>query len=91
VPGSNLSIELIEFRGVDRQRVQGRIQDPGSTRLHLRVRDLDAAIRAVVGAGGAVVSSGGAAVELSAGRGAPIRGAMVRAPNNLFLVLIASS
>lgn len=90
VPGSNLSIELIEFRGVDRQRVLGRVQDPGSTRLQLRVRDLDAAIRAVVDAGGAVVSSGGGPVELTAGRGAPIRGAMVRDLNNLFLVLIAA-
>jgi len=90
VPGSNLSIELIEFRGVDRQRVQGRIQDPGSTRLQLRVRDLDAAITAVVAGGGAVISTNAAPVELPAGRGAPIRGAMVRDPNNLFLVLIAT-
>jgi catechol 2,3-dioxygenase-like lactoylglutathione lyase family enzyme len=91
VPGSNLSIELIEFRGMDRQRIQGRIQDPGSTRLQLRVRDLDAAIRALVDAGGAVVSTGGAPVELAAGRGATIRGAMVRDPNNLFLVVIAAN
>lgn len=91
VRGSNLSIELIEFRGVDRRGVQGRIQDPGSTRLQLRVRDLDAAIRAFVDAGGAVVSSGGAPVELPAGRGGTIRAAMVRDPNNLFLVLIAGS
>jgi len=91
VPGSDLSIELIEFRLVERQRVQGRIQDPGSTRLQLRVRDLDAAIRAVVDAGGAVVSSGGAPVELPAGRGGTIRAAMVRDPNDLFLVLIPGS
>jgi catechol 2,3-dioxygenase-like lactoylglutathione lyase family enzyme len=87
VPGSNLSIELIEFRGIERQHVQGRIQDPGSTRLQLRVRDLDSAIRAVVDAGGAVVSSGGTPVELPAGRGGTIRVATVRDPNNLFLVL----
>ena len=91
VPGSNLSIELIEFRGMARQHVQGRIQDPGSTRLHLRVRDLDAASRAVVDAGGAVVSSGGMPVELPADRGATIRAAMVRDPNNLFLVLSAGT
>jgi len=91
VPGSNLSIELIEFRGIARQYVQGRIQDPGSTRLQLQVRDLDGAIRAVVDAGGAVVSSGGAPVELPAGRGATIRAAMVRDPDNLFLVLFAGT
>jgi catechol 2,3-dioxygenase-like lactoylglutathione lyase family enzyme len=89
VPGSNLSMELIEFRGIERLHVQGRIQDPGSTRLQLQVRDLDAAIRAVVDAGGEVVSSGGAPVDMPAGRGATIRSAMVRDPNNLFLVLTA--
>jgi catechol 2,3-dioxygenase-like lactoylglutathione lyase family enzyme len=91
VPGSNLSIELIEFRGMARQHVEGRIQDPGSTRLQLQVRDLDGAIRAVVDAGGAVVSSGGAPVELPAGRGATMRAAMVRDPNNLFLVLFVGN
>lgn len=89
VPGSKLSLELIEFRGIERQRVTGRIQDPGSTRLQLQVRDLDAAVRAIVGAGGAVVSIGGAPLELPAGGGPRLRGAMVRDPNNLFLVLIA--
>ena len=86
VPGSKLSIELIEFRGIERQRVAGRIQDPGSTRLQLQVRDLDAAVRAVVAAGGAIVSTGGAPVDLSAGGGATLRRAMVRDPDNLFLV-----
>jgi catechol 2,3-dioxygenase-like lactoylglutathione lyase family enzyme len=91
VPTSNLSIELIEFRGVAREHVQGRIQDPGSTRLQLRVRDLDAAIRAIVDAGGAAVSTRGLPVELPSGRGAPLRAAIVRDPNNLFLVLIAGT
>jgi catechol 2,3-dioxygenase-like lactoylglutathione lyase family enzyme len=86
VPGSKLSIELIEFRGIDRQRMAGRIQDPGSTRLLLQVRDVDAAVRAVVDAGGAVVSTDGAPVELPAGGGAMLRSAMVRDPDNLFLV-----
>jgi catechol 2,3-dioxygenase-like lactoylglutathione lyase family enzyme len=88
VPGSNLPIDLIEFRDIDRKTVQGRIQDPGSTRLQLQVRDLDAAIQAIVEAGGAVVSTGGAPVELPGGRGATIRAAIVRDPSNLFLVLI---
>jgi len=89
VPGSNLSVELIEFRGIERKRVAGRIQDPGSTRLQLQVRDVDAAVRAVVDAGGAVVSTGGAPLELPAGRGAALRGALVRDPDNLFLLFFA--
>jgi catechol 2,3-dioxygenase-like lactoylglutathione lyase family enzyme len=90
VPGSNLKIAFMEFKGIDRRRARATIQDPGSTRLQLQVRDLDAAIKAVVAAGGQIVSSGGVPVELPAGRGAPIRAAIVRDPNNLFLVLIGA-
>jgi predicted enzyme related to lactoylglutathione lyase len=90
VPGSGLIVQFIEFKGVERHMIQGAIQDPGSTRMQLQVRDLDAAIRAVTSAGGAVVTTGGAAVELPAGRGAAVRAAIVRDPDNLFLVLIES-
>ncbi len=89
VPGTKLSMELIEFRGVERQHVDGRIQDPGSTRLQLQVRDLDAAVRAVVNTGGAVVSTGAVPLELPGGGDATVRGAMVRDPDNLFLVFVA--
>jgi catechol 2,3-dioxygenase-like lactoylglutathione lyase family enzyme len=88
VPTSGLFLQFIEFNGVDRKNVRGDIQDPGSTRIQLQVRDLDAAMKAVVSAGGRVVSSGEMPVTLPAGRGAPIRAAIVRDPDNLFLVLI---
>jgi len=90
VPGSGLVIEFVQFTARTRT-VAGRIQDPGSTRLQLQVRDLDAAIKAVVAAGGQVVSTGGMPVELPGGRGAAIRAAIVRDPDNLFLVLIQSA
>ena len=90
VPGSPVVLELMEFTGIDRRTVNGSIQDPGSTRMQLQVRDLNAAIGAVVRAGGSVISTGGKPVELPAGRGAAIKVAMVRAPDNLFLVLIES-
>ena len=90
VPASGLFLQFIEFKDVDRRTVRGDIQDPGSTRMQLQVKDLDAAIKAVVGAGGLVVSSGEMPVLLPAGRGAPIRAAVVRDPDNLFLVLIES-
>jgi predicted enzyme related to lactoylglutathione lyase len=60
-------------------------------RLQLQVRDLDAAIQAVVRAGGRVVSSGGQPVELPAGRGHAIKAAIVQDPDNLFLVLIQAA
>jgi len=88
VPGSPVVLELMEVTGIDRRTVNGSIQDPGSTRMQLQVRDLEAAIQAVVRAGGSVISTGGKPVELPAGRGAAIRAAMVRDPDNFFLVLI---
>ena len=90
VPNSDLVIEFVTFGSASRS-VSGRIQDPGSTRLQLQVRDLDAAVQAVVKAGGRVVSTGGRPVELPAGRGAPIRAAIVQDPDNLFLVLIQAA
>src|SRR3954471_5729617 len=91
VPGSGLKIEFVVFTGVPSRNVSGRIQDPGSTRLQLQVRDLDAAVKAIVAAGGQVVSTGGTPVELPGGRGAAIRAAIVRAPDNLFVVLIQAA
>ena len=90
VPNSDLVIEFVTFGSASR-RMSGRIQDPGSTRLQLQVRDLDAAIQAVVRAGGHVVSTGGMPVELPGGRGGSTRAAIVQDPDNLFLVLIQAA
>jgi len=88
VPSSGLFLQFIEFKDVERRSVHGDIQDPGSTRIQLQVKDLDAAVKAVVSAGGRVVSSGGTPVLLPAGRGDAIRAMVVQDPDNLFLVLI---
>ncbi len=87
VPGSGLMYDFVDFDGVERRTVQGRIQDFGSTRVQLRVRDLDAAIAAFKRAGGEVVSTGGRPLNLPAGD-STLRVAIVRDPNNLFAVLI---
>lgn len=81
-------LEFIDFKGVDRRTVRANIQDPGSTRMQLQVRDVDAAIESLKAAGGAVVSTGGNTVELPGRGGATTKVAIVRDPNNLFLVLI---
>ena len=88
MPTSGLFLQFIEFKDVDRRAVRGDIQDPGSTRIQLQVKDIDAAIKAVVSAGGRVVSTGGTPVLLPAGQGNPIKAAIVQDPDNLFLVLI---
>jgi predicted enzyme related to lactoylglutathione lyase len=88
VPTSGLFLQFIEFTDVERRQARGDIQDPGSTRIQLQVKDLDAATKAVVRAGGRIVSSGEMPVQLPAGRGGTIKAAIVRDPDNLFLVLI---
>jgi catechol 2,3-dioxygenase-like lactoylglutathione lyase family enzyme len=84
-------LEFIDFKGVDRRSVRANIQDPGSTRMQLQVRDVDAAIELLKAAGGAVVSTGGGTVELPGRGGATTKVAIVRDPNNLFLVLIQAA
>lgn len=91
VPTSGLVVELIDFKGVDRARPRGRIQDPGSTRMQLQVRDVDAAIAGLTRAGGTVVSSGGRTVDLPGRGGATTKVAIVQDPDNLFLVLLQAA
>jgi catechol 2,3-dioxygenase-like lactoylglutathione lyase family enzyme len=91
VPTTGLVFELIDFKGVDRKVVRGNIQDPGSTRMQLQVKDVDATIAALKQGGGAVVSTGGTTVELPGRGGASTKVAIVRDPNNLFLVLLQAA
>lgn len=87
VATSGLMFDFVDFKGVDRRTVQGRIQDFGSTRLQLRVRDIEAAIAEFKRFGGEVISTGGQPLELPAGN-SMLKVAIVRDPNNLFVVLI---
>jgi catechol 2,3-dioxygenase-like lactoylglutathione lyase family enzyme len=91
VPTTGLIFELIEFKGIDRKVVRGNIQDPGSTRMQLQVRDVDAAIAALKQAGGTVVSTGGSTVALPGRGGATTKVAIVRDPDNLFVVLLQAA
>jgi catechol 2,3-dioxygenase-like lactoylglutathione lyase family enzyme len=91
VPVTGLKFELMEFKGVDRKTVRSNIQDPGSTRMQIQVRDVDAAIAALKSAGGVVVSTGSATVDLPGRGGAVTKTAIVRDPNNLFLVLLQAA
>src|SRR6185312_17412986 len=90
-PATGLKLELIEFSGVDRRTVRGNLQDPGSTRMQVQVRDVPAAIDVLKAAGGVVQSTGGATVDLPGRGGAVTKTAIVRDPNNLFLVLIQAA
>jgi catechol 2,3-dioxygenase-like lactoylglutathione lyase family enzyme len=91
VPTTGLRVEFIDFKGVDRRTVRANLQDPGSTRMQIQVRDVDATIAALKAAGGVVVSTGGNTVELPGRGGATTKVAIVRDPNNLFLVLLQAA
>ena len=90
VPGSGLMYDFVDFKGVQRNDVRGRIQDFGSTRVQLRVSDIEAAIAAFERFGGEVVSTGGKPLALPAGN-STLKVAIVRDPNNLFVVLIKAA
>ena len=59
-PGSQLWIEFVEFKGVDRTPLRMKIQDRGAARLQLRVQDTDAIVAVMKAAGFKVMSTGGA-------------------------------
>lgn len=83
VPGTSASMSLIEFKGIDRKPLGPRLQDPGMTMLQLMVRDLDSLLKRLKAGGATIVSVGGEPVAMG-----PLRLAVVRDPNNLFLELI---
>jgi catechol 2,3-dioxygenase-like lactoylglutathione lyase family enzyme len=83
VPGIAMPINLIEFKGINRKTLSPRLQDPGMSMLQLMVRDLDGLLKTLKAGGATIVSVGGEAVTMG-----PLRLAVVRDPNNLFLELI---
>jgi catechol 2,3-dioxygenase-like lactoylglutathione lyase family enzyme len=83
-PGSPVVFDLLEFRGVDRKPLTTRLQDPGSTRMQVRVRDLDAVIAKMKSLGSHVVGKTGASVPVMPN----LRVAVMPDPNNLYLTLI---
>jgi catechol 2,3-dioxygenase-like lactoylglutathione lyase family enzyme len=86
ISGSALQLEFIEFKGLDGMRVRSRVQDPGSYRLQLNVRDIDSIVRALKAEGGPVISSRGEPVAMTFGTS---RWRLAVAPdlNNLFLIV----
>jgi catechol 2,3-dioxygenase-like lactoylglutathione lyase family enzyme len=67
VPGTRLSVEVMEVQNVPHQTLQLRIQDPGNATLVLVVRDIDAALASVKQAKVPIVTPGGKPVTMSDG------------------------
>jgi len=86
IPGTSVSMTLIEFKNIARKPLKGRVQDPGTAILQLRVHDVAALTKKLKGAGVPVITAGGEPVEVGPG----LRIAIVRDPNNLMLELLQS-
>lgn len=84
VPGSPLGLEFIELKGVTGTPIRPRLQDPGATRLQIRLKDLDRTLAKLKSAGSSVVSSGGTPASLNGG----IRAAIMPDPNGIYFVLL---
>ena len=84
IPGSSTAFTLIEFKNIARTPLSGRVQDPGTAILQLRVRDVDGLVKKMKAAGVPIVSTGGESVEIRPG----LKIVIVRDPNNLMLELI---
>ena len=86
IPGSALRLEFVEVKGVDRTPMTSDLNDPGSVRFTLRVKDVDSLTPKAVAAGGTIVSTGGATVTLGGGN----RYIVVRDPDNLLVQFVQS-
>src|SRR5580658_1723536 len=42
IPGSDMAVEIVEFKDIASSPAEPRVQDPGAITLHLTVRDVDA-------------------------------------------------
>lgn len=82
---SPLTIEFVEYDGVDRQPLRVRIQDRGAARLQLRAENVDDVVSAMKKAGLTVVSEGGVAVPIPPN----FKGALVADADNFFLTPFA--
>jgi catechol 2,3-dioxygenase-like lactoylglutathione lyase family enzyme len=68
MPSVFCGVELVEFTGIDRHRVERRIQDPGAAMLIVLVRDLDTLFARLKTAGTPVVTTGGMPMTVGASK-----------------------
>jgi lactoylglutathione lyase len=59
IPGSELGVELIEYKDIQRTVQRPRFYDPGAANLQLRMRDIDAVFEKIAAFPGAKVITGG--------------------------------
>jgi catechol 2,3-dioxygenase-like lactoylglutathione lyase family enzyme len=59
IPGSPVHWEFIEFKDLHGKPFHPKISEPGAPGFQLKVRDVDAAVKAVKAAGGTILTTGG--------------------------------
>jgi predicted enzyme related to lactoylglutathione lyase len=87
IPGSELGIELIEYKDIDRGHAQIRFQDPGATVLQLRVRDMDVILDRLENSAGRIWTPSGVPVPF----GESLRIIFIQDPDGIFIELIEDS
>jgi predicted enzyme related to lactoylglutathione lyase len=80
---SQMWLEFVELKGVDRTSLKMKIQDRGATRLQLRAQNIDAVVDAAKRAGLKIATVGGVATPIPPN----FKGALVVDPNNFFVSL----
>lgn len=86
IPGSTMSVELVEYKDVPRVPQRYRLQDPGAVRLILTVRSLDALLDRLKSPAVEVVTAGGRPVTVrNHGAG---RVVMIQDPDGFYIQLM---
>jgi catechol 2,3-dioxygenase-like lactoylglutathione lyase family enzyme len=86
IPGSDMAVEIVEFKDIAGSPAQPRLQDPGAITLRLLVRDLDSVMGGVKQAKTPVVTTGGEPVNLD-GKTGKTREVVVKDPDGIFIRL----
>jgi len=80
---SQLWLEFVEYKGVERTPLKMKIQDRGATRLQFRTQGIDAVVDAATRAGLTIATVGGKATPIPPN----LLGALVADPSNFFVSL----
>ncbi len=87
IPGSDMAVEIVEFKDITASSAQPRLQDPGAILLRLIVRDLDSVMTRVKQTKTPLVTTGGEPVNLGGSEG-KTREVVVKDPDGIFVRLI---
>jgi predicted enzyme related to lactoylglutathione lyase len=87
IPGTALTVEFVELKGVERKPLGADVHGVGSSVLRLRVKDIDATIAALKAAGVTVASANGQPVTFANGQ----RMAIMSDSNGIFVQVVQAA